>query len=54
VVTAGAPVWAGTTSATPVLINLTSEANWQNYRYKLYQTTVPLRNVSWLGVQAGC
>lgn len=54
VVTAGAPVWAGTTSATPVLINLTTEANWQNYRYKLYQTTVPLRNVSWLGVQAGC
>jgi type IV pilus assembly protein PilW len=54
VVTAGAPVWAGTTSATPVLINLTTEANWQNYRYKLYQTTVPLRNVSWLGVQTGC
>jgi type IV pilus assembly protein PilW len=54
VVTAGAPVWAGTTSATPVPINLTTEANWQNYRYKLYQTTVPLRNVSWLGVQAGC
>lgn len=54
VVTGGAPVWAGTASATPVPINLTTEANWQNYRYKLYQTTVPLRNVSWLGVTAGC
>jgi type IV pilus assembly protein PilW len=53
-VTAGV-VWAGTTSATPVLINLTStDANWQNYRYKVYQTTVPLRNVSWLGAQTGC
>jgi type IV pilus assembly protein PilW len=54
VVTGGAPVWAGTTSATSVPINLTSEASWQNYRYKVYQTTVPLRNLSWLGVQSGC
>lgn len=54
VVTAGAPVWAGTTSATGVPINLTNDAAWQNYRYKVYQTTVPLRNISWLGVQAGC
>lgn len=53
-VTAVAPVWAGSTSATAVPINLTSDANWQNYRYKVYQTTVPLRNVSWLGVQSGC
>lgn len=50
-VTTGAPVWAGTANAA---INLTNDTNWQNYRYKVYQTTVPLRNVSWLGVQAGC
>jgi type IV pilus assembly protein PilW len=54
VVTGAAPVWDGTTSATSVPINLTTDANWQNYRYKVYQTTVPLRNVSWLGVQSGC
>lgn len=54
VVTAGAPVWAGTASAVSVPIDLTTEALWQNYRYKVYQTTVPLRNVSWLGVQTGC
>lgn len=53
-VTAGAPVWAGTNSATSVPINLTSDASWQNYRYKVFQTTVPLRNVSWQGVQTGC
>lgn len=53
-VTGGAPVWAGTTSAVSVPINLTIDPNWQNYRYKVYQTTVPLRNVSWLGVQSGC
>ncbi len=54
VVTGGAPVWAGTASAVSVPINLTTEPLWQNYRYKVYQTTVPLRNVSWLGVQSGC
>lgn len=53
-VTTAAPVWAGTASAISVPINLTNDASWQNYRYKVYQTTVPMRNVSWLGVQAGC
>lgn len=54
VVTAAAPTWAGTTSATSVPIDLSGDPLWQNYRYKVYQTTVPLRNVSWLGVQSGC
>lgn len=54
VVTNAAPVWAGSTSATAVPINLTNDASWQSYRYKVYQTSVPLRNVSWLGVQTGC
>ena len=26
----------------------------KNYRYKLFQTVVPLRNVTWMGVQEGC
>lgn len=35
-------------------INLTADANWQHYRYKVFQTVVPLRNISWQGVQTGC
>jgi type IV pilus assembly protein PilW len=57
-VTTGAPTWAGTdvdaTNPTAQPIDLSADANWQNYRYKLYETTVPLRNLSWLGVQTGC
>jgi type IV pilus assembly protein PilW len=53
-VTAAAPAWYGTTAATPVLIDLTNDTSWQNYRYKVYQTNVPLRNTTWLGAQSGC
>ena len=49
--TANAPTWMGSAN-TP--IDLSADANWQNYRYKLFQTVVPLRNVTWLGVQSGC
>lgn len=35
-------VWGDTTN-----VNLTADANWQNYRYKVYETVVPLRNVLW-------
>lgn len=37
--------------------NGTSNPNWQNYRYKVFQTTVPLRNITSgvaLGVESGC
>jgi type IV pilus assembly protein PilW len=37
--------------------NGTSNPNWQNYRYKVFQTTVPLRNITSgvaLGVLSGC
>lgn len=50
VITAAAPTWAGTTSPTPVLIDLTGVRTagggltWQNYRYKVFETTIPLRN----------
>lgn len=50
-VTAAAPVWQGS-AATP--IDLGGYANWQNYRYKTFQTVVPLRNIAWLGAQTGC
>jgi type IV pilus assembly protein PilW len=34
--------------------DLSADASWQNYRYKVFQTVVPLRNTSWVGVQSGC
>lgn len=46
-----APDWLGSAS-TP--IDLSAETGWQNYRYKTFQTVVPIRNVTWTGVQAGC
>lgn len=51
IVTAAAPVWDG--SATSPIV-LTGDANWQNYRYKTFDTVVPLRNIAWMGMQSGC
>ena len=51
VVTTAAPVWEGSDGAP---IDLSATADWGNYRYKLFQTVVPLRNVTWMGVQEGC
>lgn len=53
--TAGNP--AGSTSA-PIDVSKnpdgTANAYWQNYRYKLFQTVMPIRNIAWLGVVSGC
>lgn len=58
-VTGGAPtpVWEGSLDAAgnpAAPIVLTGLTDWQKYRYKVFQTTVPLRNVSWMGVVSGC
>ena len=50
-VTTAAPAWLGT-ATTPIV--LSGFTNWQNYRYKIFQTVVPLRNIAWLGAPAGC
>lgn len=56
-----APTWSGstaTTSTTPtnptaVTFDLsTNNSDWQSYRYKTLETTVPLRNAIWQGGQA--
>jgi type IV pilus assembly protein PilW len=53
VVTSSAPSWS-------VAIDLTknpdgsANANWQHYRYKLFQAIAPIRNVAWMGVPSGC
>jgi type IV pilus assembly protein PilW len=49
--TTAAPTWAAGADAP---IDLTADANWQRYRYKTFQTVVPLRNITWQGVQPGC
>ena len=66
VVTAAAPAWDGDTTSNAAAvaannINLTQTSfdaggnpTWQNYRYRVLQTVVPLRNLVWQGVQTGC
>jgi type IV pilus assembly protein PilW len=43
IVTAAVPTWRG-----GVAFDLTGTANWQNYRYKVFETTVPIRNLPWM------
>lgn len=56
-VTTSAPQWDGSTSA-PIDVSKnpdgSTNANWGNYRYKVFQAVIPLRNVVWIGAQAGC
>lgn len=64
VVTTTAPTWQGSTvvtgsttgmnNPTALPITLTADTEWQHYRYKVFQTIVPLRNITWMGVQSGC
>lgn len=64
IVTTATPTWEGSTvvagSATgmnnpaALPITLTADTGWQHYRYKVFQTIVPLRNITWMGVQSGC
>ncbi len=53
VITAVAPTWAGSTGADEVAapIDLSAggtRANWKNYRYKVFETVVPIRNLPWM------
>lgn len=47
-VTAAAPVaWATVGTSTTPTISLTGIPNWQQYRYRVYDTIIPLRNMIW-------
>lgn len=50
-VTAAAPAWEGSAGNA---IDLSANATWQNFRYKVIQTVVPIRNLAWQGVPTGC
>lgn len=48
ILTAAAPTWAGSATSPTLPISLTSNPDWQHYRYKVFQTVVPVRNTSWI------
>jgi type IV pilus assembly protein PilW len=62
IVTQTAPVWDGSTAETTntptnpgaLPIDLSANADWQHYRYKVFQTIVPLRNITWMGLRIFC
>ncbi|MEF8731339.1 MAG: PilW family protein [Candidatus Accumulibacter meliphilus] len=45
-ITAAAPLWAGSAGAA---LTLSGRGNWQNYRYKVFETIIPIRNLPWMG-----
>ncbi|WP_301102203.1 PilW family protein [Propionivibrio sp.] len=46
ILTALPPVWEGSALNA---IDLSARADWQNYRYRVFETVIPLRNLSWMG-----
>lgn len=45
VVTANAPTWEGSAA---LALDLSARTNWQNYRYKVFETVIPIRNLPWM------
>ena len=45
------PTWSGAASAP---ITVTANTNWANYRYKVYESVIPLRNMSENGAISSC
>lgn len=50
VVNNGPCAWPDSAAMPAPVIDLSSDANWRLYRYKVYQTIVPLRNILWANV----
>lgn len=58
-VTSVAPTWEGSAAGNPAgstaaAFVLSANADWKNYRYRVFQTLVPIRNMSWMGAVTGC
>ena len=43
----GLCAWAGSIASPAPEINLSNTLNWANYRYRVFETIIPLRNVIW-------
>lgn len=39
--------WTGSASSPAPAIDLSADADWQRYRYRVFETIIPLRNVIW-------
>jgi type IV pilus assembly protein PilW len=46
-VTTALSAWSGSASSPAPAIDLSADADWQQYRYRVFETIVPLRNVIW-------
>jgi type IV pilus assembly protein PilW len=46
----GLCAWAGSQASPAPVIDLSADPNWQRYRYRVYETIIPIRNVIWAGV----
>ena len=53
-VTTAAPSWLGGSIDLSKKPDGTANPDWQHYRYKLFETVIPLRNIVWMGVQSSC
>ncbi len=45
--TTGLCAWTGSTTSPAPAIDLTADVNWNRYRYRVFDTIIPLRNVIW-------
>ncbi len=45
----GLCAWAGTSTNPAPTIDLSADPLWQRYRYRVFETIIPLRNVIWAG-----
>jgi type IV pilus assembly protein PilW len=43
----GLCAWAGSAQSPAPAIDLSADAKWQKYRYRVFETIIPLRNVIW-------
>lgn len=43
----GLCAWEGSASSPAPAIDLSADANWRRYRYRVFESTIPLRNVIW-------
>jgi type IV pilus assembly protein PilW len=47
-ITTVAPTWNGAgPSGGPISLDVSADPDWQCYRYKIFQTVVPIRNMAW-------
>jgi type IV pilus assembly protein PilW len=56
--TTSQPTWAGSTGTNTHPVTLTGPAGdtdaWKRYRYRVLESTAPIRNITWQGVVGGC